>query len=336
MGFDLMARKLQVLMVGCGNIAGKLDEGRELGELPYTHAGAYLRDGKFYISACVEPDDLRREEFMAAWGVATGFRSIDEAFESGRHFDVISICSPTKNHARDLEMALSFNPKLIFCEKPIAASLQDAERIVAQCHKANVQLAVNYTRRWDPDILKLKKSIEEGIWGELRSVVGIYNKGVLNNGSHMFDLLHFLLGKIQIVKTGKPIYDFFEDDPTIPLWLEGEDSLPIHIHCGHAKDFAIFELQFLFSRGMLVMENGGMSWCERHVVDSDQFKGYRMLDAGVRRYGGYARAMLDAVGNIYRAIEEGDALSSTGESALLTQRTSERVRQIALKQNLST
>ena len=101
---------LRVLIVGCGNIAGGFDLGRPSGYLPYTHAGAYSRDGRFELLACVEPDDKRRSEFMAAWGVPAGFRSIEEALGSGNQFDVISICSPTDCHAHDLEMALRLKP----------------------------------------------------------------------------------------------------------------------------------------------------------------------------------------------------------------------------------
>ena len=319
---------LRVLIVGCGNIAGGFDQGRDLTCFPYTHAGAYDRDSRFKVTACIEPDDNRRIRFMSDWGLQIGFRRIDEMLNLDYQFEVISICSPTTCHEHDIEVALSLNPKLIFCEKPVTSSLADNERFVEACRKSNVLMAVNHTRRWDPDISELRTSILSGQRGELRSVVGLYNKGILNNGSHMLDLLHLLIGKMDVVKVGKPVNDFFQNDPTIPVWLESEDGVPIHLACAHAADYAIFELKLIFSHGVLTMEEGGLYWRERLVAENNIFKGYRKLDEGVRRVGGYPNAMLKAVDNIYRAITEGETLDSTGDSALLAHRMSDNIKQM--------
>jgi len=317
---------LRVLIVGCGNIAGGFDLGRPAGYLPYTHAGAYSRDGRFDLLACVEPDDKRRSEFMAAWGVHAGFRSIEEALGYGNRFDVISICSPTVCHAHDLETALRFRPKLIFCEKPLTTSVAETQRLVDECAQLNIPLAVNYTRCWDAEVLKLQADMQAGRWGQLRSVVGYYNKGITNNGSHMLDLLHLLVGPMDIIKVGKPIDDFFANDPTVPVWLEGPQGIPVLLACGHAEDYAIFELQLVFAQGMLTMEEGGLFWRERSAVDSETFKGYRTLEAGVRRAGQYPGAMLNAVDNIYRAVKQDDSLACTGESALAAQCVCEQIK----------
>ena len=320
---------LHVLIVGCGNIAGIFDHGRPSGDLPYTHAGAYMRDERFVLAACAEPNNERRSEFMAAWGVLAGFRSSEQVLEIGGQFDVVSICSPTDCHAHDLEIALRLKPKLIFCEKPVTTSVAETERFVTECGQSNIPLAVNYTRRWDIEISKLQVDMQAGRWGKLRSVVGYYNKGILNNGSHMLDLLNLLVGPMTIVKVGEPIHDFSPNDPTIPVWLQGSQGVPVHLACGHAEDYAIFELQLVFSQGMLIMEEGGMFWRERRAKDSASFKGYRVLDNGFRRAGGYPRAMTEAVDNIYYAINQGKPLASTGESALVTQCLCEQIKGLA-------
>jgi predicted dehydrogenase len=318
---------LRALVIGCGNIAGVFDQGRLTSDMPYTHAGAYTRDDRFTLVACVDPNDRRRSEFMVAWGIPAGFRTIEQALESGSQFDVISICSPTDSHAHDIEMVLRFKPKLIFCEKPVTTSVAETERLITECDKLNIPLAVNYTRRWDPDISKLQTDMQAGRWGQLRSVVGYYNKGILNNGSHMLDLLHLLIGPLDIVKVGNPINDFSPDDPTIPVWLEASQGMPVHLVAGHAGDYAIFELQLIFSHCVLTMEDGGMYWRERRAADSTTFKGYHVLGEGVRRAGEYPRAMLQAVDNIYRTIYQSAPLASTGASALGAQRVCERIKQ---------
>jgi predicted dehydrogenase len=201
--------KLKVLIVGCGNIAGYFDERRENINFPYTHAGAYDQDGRFDLMACVEPNDVRKKEFMAYWEINYGFSIIDDVLESEFYFDVISICSPTVMHWHDLQVAIQLKPKVIFCEKPITYSIQETEQIIADCKKYHILLAVNYTRAWDSSLNQLKDAIERGEWGALRTVVATYNKGILNNGSHILDLLYFFLESIEVIGVTQPIFDFF-------------------------------------------------------------------------------------------------------------------------------
>jgi predicted dehydrogenase len=321
---------LAVLVVGCGNIAGIFDQDRLGSSLPFTHAGAYSSDERFTLVACVDPDDSRRIKFMDFWGVAYGFRTIADVLNSDVQFDVVSICSPSDCHAHDLEIALRLKPKLIFCEKPVTTSLMETKKLVDACRDNKILLAVNYSRRFDPDVLILKADMYNEKWGELRSVVGYYNKGLLNNGSHMIDLLHLLIGSMKIVKVGESVQDFFQNDLTVPVWLEGPKGVPINIACGYAADYSIFEIQFVFSRGMLTMEDGGLFWRERRVVDSNTFKGYRVLNEGVRRAGKYPSAMKQSVDNIYRAITKGEPLISSGDSALLAQQMCEKIKQMVI------
>jgi predicted dehydrogenase len=320
-----MTSPLSVLIVGCGNIAGRFDAGRP-GDWPRTHAGAYTRDGRFELAACVEPDDARRAEFMQSWKVAAGFRSMDDAARGEGRFDVISICSPTASHAHGLRAALGLQPKLIFCEKPASASAAETARLITACRDVHVDLAVNYTRRWDPAVADLKRGMEEKRWGALRSVVGYYNKGLMNNGSHMLDLLNLLLGPLRVIHVGKPVEDF-ADDPTLPAWLETAAGLPVQIACAHAADFAFFELQFIFARAVISMEEGGLYWRERAAADSAEFAGYRVPGEGARRPGGYNQAMQRSIDNIHGAIQRRDPLASTGESALAAQKLCEEIRQ---------
>jgi predicted dehydrogenase len=314
---------LRALIIGCGNIAGGFDSQRKGDELPLTHAGAYRRDGRFDIVGCVEPDEARRKTFMKDWGVKQGFTRVEETKE---RYDVVSICSPTASHVTDIAAALAMQPKIIFCEKPVARSAQETEATVHRCESAHVPLAVNYTRRWDPAVADLGEAILGKRWGELRAVSGYYNKGLLNNGSHMLDLLLLLLGPLRVCAVGLPVEDFKPEDPSVPVWLQTKDQVPVHIACGHADDFALFELQFVFARAAITMEEGGMAWRERHVHASQHFSGYRTLDTGERRDGSYAKAMLRAAHNIHAAATAGSPLASTGDSALAAQRLCEEIR----------
>lgn len=321
-----MAQPLNVLIVGCGAIAGDYDVGKPPGTPPLSHAGAYSRHGGFRLAACVDPDEGRRNAFSSQWNVGTAHADLAEVTGD---IDVVSICSPTDLHAAHFDLALALRPRLIFCEKPITPTLADSERLVARCAEDGVLLAVNHTRRWAPDVVALRQQLAEARWGEVRSAYGIYNKGVLNNGSHMIDLLQFLLGPLRFVACGEPVYDFWPADPTVPAILATKAGLPISLAAAYAADFAQFELTLIAEQGTITMEDGGDRWRDRAKVDSIKFRGYRALDAGHWRDGRYDDAMFAAVSEIFQAITLGRQLSSTGKTALAAQRLCSEIRAAA-------
>jgi predicted dehydrogenase len=329
------SQSLSVLIVGCGNIAGGFDCNRLSDALPFTHAGAYRRHGGFVLAACVEPDEAKRTAFMGEWLVPLGFAGLADVAATGIHFDVISICSPTPCHAEDLSLALEMHPRLVFCEKPVTPSVAQTATLVARSDELGVSLAVNHNRRWDPALATLREELQTGRRGSLRSVVGFYNKGVLNNGSHMFDLLHYLLGDLTVVAAGQAMQDYTADDPTVPLWLTTSDGVPVFLACGDARDYALFELQLVFSGGIVAIEEGGQRWRERRAEESAIFRGYRTLDAGQLLPGADDASMLTAVDNIYRHLAHGDMLASTGRTALAAQRLCEQARSMAQLQQSS-
>lgn len=320
---------LTVLIIGCGNIAGGFDANHFADSMPFSHAGAYARHGSFRISACVEPDLGKRQAFMQPWSVAKGYDSIEDAAGANERYDVISICSPTSAHYHDVLVAIDMKPRLIFCEKPVTSSSVQTAELVERCRVSGIVLAVNYTRRWDADAIRLRDELRAGAWGAVRSATGVYTKGVLNNGSHMIDLLHLLFGKLEVRSVGVPVWDMLPDDPTIPALLAGSGDINVQLACGHAQDFSLFELQIVTENGVICMEDGGLNWRIRRVIESPHFRGYRALDAGERKPGGLPAATLAAVTEIHAALTQGGAVSSTGGNALAAQQICETIRNMA-------
>ena len=200
-----------------------------------------------------------------------------------------------------------------------------------RCAAAGVALAVNHTRRWAPDVRRLHDELVAGHWGALRSVTGWYNKGILNNGGHMVDLVRWLAGELHFKAAGLAVHDHWPDDPTVPALLEADGGVPVQLCTGHAADYALFELQLVTSRAVIVMENGGMSWRVRNSTESPHFQGYRSLAPGQPLPGEYAHAMSEAATNLHAAVTRGDVPASTGTSALSAQRICEQIRDSALR-----
>jgi len=321
------------LIIGCGRIAGGFDALRSPEQMPLSHAGAFTRHGRYRILACVEPMPSRRAEFMHRWAVPEGYADVAELASHTGRYDVISVCSPTNEHYCSVKVAIALSPRLIFCEKPLTPQLSQASELVEACRLAGILLAVNYTRRWDEDVVQLAADLKSGVWGAVRSVTGVYTKGILNNGSHMVDLLHLLFGPLEVRGVGEPIYDGFPDDPSVAVTLATNDHIPVQLSCADARDYSMFELQIVTEKGVITMEDGGLDWRIRRVVESPNFLSYRSLDAGVRKAGRLPGATLAAVSEIYAALTSDRPISSSGDNALRAQQVCEAIRDRAIRRD---
>lgn len=310
---------LRAIIVGCGAVAGGYDQAR--GRAPegevLSHARAYALHPGFQVAACVEPDSDRRRAFMELWNIPAGFPDLGACTVG---FDVASVCVPTEAHPEILSTLLERTPpRAVWCEKPLSHDEAASTALVGAYDDAGILLAVNYMRRWDPEMAALRDEIAAGGLGRLQSANGFYTKGVLTNGSHLLDLLIFLCGPLTPVSVHRRLKDLSEDDPTVTALLRLADGAPVHLHGLDRAAFTIFELDLLFEAGRVVIEESGYRLRRHRVIDNPRYAGYRMLDGGEARATGLGRAFLAAADNLHRAVTTGAALASDGASALATQ-----------------
>lgn len=80
--------------------------------------------------------------------------------------DAVVLVTPNSMHAAQV-VAAAGQGKHVFCEKPLALTRADAQAAVDACEKANVTLAVGYSRRFHPEITKLRDMIRAGELGTI-------------------------------------------------------------------------------------------------------------------------------------------------------------------------
>ena len=83
--------------------------------------------------------------------------------------DLAILCPATARHADCVEAVAALGVDILL-EKPFAASLADADRILAAVKKSGVRLAINWPLRWYPAHVTTKRLIDEGAIGEILEV----------------------------------------------------------------------------------------------------------------------------------------------------------------------
>ncbi|CAN5711570.1 Gfo/Idh/MocA family oxidoreductase [soil metagenome] len=78
--------------------------------------------------------------------------------------DAVAICSPAATHT-DLVVAAARAGKHVFCEKPMALTLEDADRAIAAAAEAGVALQVGFNRRFAHDFAAAHDAIVAGSIG---------------------------------------------------------------------------------------------------------------------------------------------------------------------------
>jgi len=136
--------------------------------------------------------------------------------------EAVLICTPTASHG-ELIIEAARAGKHIFCEKPLALTLEEIDQALAAVEKSRVKFMVGFNRRFDPNFAKVRELIVKGAIGKphllritsrdpalpplayLRQSGGIF----IDMTIHDFDLARFLMGEevVEIYATGSILID---------------------------------------------------------------------------------------------------------------------------------
>ncbi len=106
--------------------------------------------------------DLRPEVAVEVAGLAGAGVAADAEALIGR-FDVeaVDICVPTPLH-KELILKAAAAGKHIFCEKPLARTLEEAAEVLEAVRRAGVKLMVGHVLRFSPAYLKAREVMDAG------------------------------------------------------------------------------------------------------------------------------------------------------------------------------
>ncbi len=190
--------KLAVIGAGRPNIATS------------NHLPAIAKTPSVKLVALCDIDEAGVREEAKKWNVQY-YADIKELLEN-EEIELVDICTPDQFHCEHTILSARAG-KHILCEKPMAISLEEADKMIDAVRSSGVKFMTGHQRRFTNKLTKMKSAIDEGKIG--KPVFGrIAFKGAffpyppnsfyykkesggqfVHNGPHLVDSLFFLMGQ---------------------------------------------------------------------------------------------------------------------------------------------
>ncbi|MEE2754794.1 MAG: Gfo/Idh/MocA family oxidoreductase, partial [Candidatus Latescibacterota bacterium] len=189
--------------------------------------------------------------------------------------DIVSVATSDHLHADIVvESARRKTTLAIICEKPIATSLTDADRMIEVTEQENTLLSIEHSRRWNPLFLEARQLIRSGDIGELKTIhCDMFSPRAMmfRNGTHLIDMICFFaesLPKWVTAEIESGFGDFTEyrgdgghdpaSDPDTAAYIRFQNGVRSFFNCR--------KMNFLGSQMILTCDDGRIEVSDREAV----------------------------------------------------------------------
>ncbi len=196
-----MAEPLRIGIVGCGFAAQD------------RHLPAISRLSEVDCVALADVDRATLGKVADRWRVP---RRYLDAAQLARDPDVeaVAVCVPAAHHVDVALEALAYG-RHVLVEKPVALSLEDADRLIERAGSSRAKVLVGFNLRWHRLVKEARDVLRSGALGQIQAVRAVFSDstlsrsdlpdwrrrralgggGLLDKGVHHFDLVRYLLGE---------------------------------------------------------------------------------------------------------------------------------------------
>ncbi len=147
-----MSKNVRICVIGIGR-AGMVHARNVRWHVPHSE-----------LVAIVDADEERASNAAKTLHLEGHFYNCLESALESVEFDAVMITTPTFTHA-ELAIAAAERGKHVFCEKPMALTLGECDRMIEATKRSNVILQIGFMRRFDPPFVQAMNQIQEGVIG---------------------------------------------------------------------------------------------------------------------------------------------------------------------------
>ncbi len=245
--------------------------------------------------------------------------------------EAVLICTPTSSHAPMIELAIK-SGKHIFCEKPVDLSLERTKALVDMANQSTVKLMLGFNRRFDPDFLQARRSIQAGRIGDIQ-IIKITSRDpglppldyIKNSGGlfmdmaiHDFDMARYMMGKEVkevysrgLVLVDKQVGEVGDVDTALTTLIFEDDTYAVIDNSRKAIYGYDQRLEVFGNKGMIQVDNNQHN---RNVIsDADGIHHSLPLDFFMDRY---AASYLNEIQFFIDALSKNEPIPVSGNDGL--------------------
>ena len=167
---------------------------------PHSHASAYAVSPNVEVVAVCDLEEERLEEFrmnfQATWPEVRTYTDYMKMLED-EDLDLLSVATSDHRHAQIVVDAAEQGVRGILCEKPIATSLADADRMIEACERNGVAMSIDHSRRFRLHWHGALAEVGDGPLGAVRRIIGTSGGPramLFRLGTHLIDTVCWLAG----------------------------------------------------------------------------------------------------------------------------------------------
>ncbi len=230
-----------------------------LGFMGMTHYNAYQKIDGVKVAALCEKDAVRlagdwtsiqgnfgpRGQMMDLSGIAR-YGELDDLL-ADRNLDLIDVCLPPSWHAKVTIAALRAG-KHVFCEKPIALQVSDAQRMTETAQELGKLLMIGHVLPFHPEYKFAYEAIKSGRYGRL---LGGYFKRIISDPAWLPDFFN-------PETTGGPMLDLHVHDAHFIRLVCGMPKAVYSVGTMRGQVVERFTTQFLFDEPKVVSAASGV------------------------------------------------------------------------------
>ena len=196
-----------------------------------NHARVYRELGETELIAVCDLDPLRAKAVGDQFG-AESYTSMGKMLQN-RDIEAVSVCTWSTSLAKVAVEAVRAG-KHVLVEKPMAANVRQAEKLLEAAKRSGVHVTVGFLMRFIPGLQHIKRAVQEKSIGELVCATAkrvsqwperIGDVGVVKDTAiHDIDVMLYLFNRDPIAvyaKTGSMRHKKFEDYAQVMLTFEG-------------------------------------------------------------------------------------------------------------------
>ena len=315
--------RVRVGIIGCGKVT-EMKSGPAFQKVPGSSLEMVMRR-----------DEEKLISYAARHGVKRYTTDYRELLEDPG-IDLVYVATPPDTHAfYTIEAAK--RRKAVYVEKPMARTVRECRDMIKACGEAGTPLYVAYYRRGQPKFLKAKELLASGAIGEVRSFNYLYacpapdldperpwlmsrekaGGGLLYDiGSHMIDILLFMLGKpAEVIGRSSNLSGRHDSDDTSSALIRFESGVQGTFQLSGSAGEQIDRLWISGDKGSISLSIMSMEPIELVQGDKRVQIHFDPLEHVQQPY----------IEKVIRSLQGSDKMDDTAASALLTQEILEAI-----------